>query len=118
MESTKIIIVIFQPGPTFPFQAEIDHRKASIVTLREKYENLEGRFFHEQSEKQKLANILKKHINVHNVDSMGGSGGSGGVSGGGGGGGVSGGGKTAATTPKVGWAIESCRSKMRLFLRV
>ena len=115
MESTKIIIVIFQPGPTFPFQAEIDHRKASIVTLREKYENLEGRFFHEQSEKQKLANILKKHINVHNVDNMGGSGG---ASGGGGGGGGSGGGKTATTTPKVGWAIESCRSKMRLFLRV
>ena len=43
---------------------EIDHRKLSLNTLREKYDNLEGRFFHEQSEKQKLANVLKKHMNI------------------------------------------------------
>ena len=38
--------------------------------MRQKYENLEGQLFHEQSEKQKLANVLKKHMNVPMMSSV------------------------------------------------
>ena len=51
-------------------QNEIDIRKSSLSSLRQKYENLEGQLFHEQSEKQKLANVLKKHMNVPMMSSV------------------------------------------------
>merc|ERR1712087_280849 len=41
---------------------EIDHRKSSLNVLREKYDALESQLLHEQSEKQKLANVLKYHM--------------------------------------------------------
>ena len=77
-------------------RTEIDQRKASLIHLREKYDNLEGRFFHEQSEKQKLANILRKHMSVHMPGSGSGLG-----SGGGGGGSAAGGGSPSKSGPQL-----------------